>query len=58
MADAQVSDACGFLYVWVQVPSSAPSLNSLYFFTVKKTFELFFIKSLKTFFALRSRVNR
>ncbi len=24
MADAQVSDACGFLYVWVQVPSSAP----------------------------------
>ncbi len=41
MADAQVSDACGFLYVWVQVPSSAPSLNSLNFFTVKRTFGLF-----------------
>ncbi len=29
MADAQVSDACGFLYVWVQVPSSAPETTEI-----------------------------
>ncbi len=41
LADALDSGSSGSSTVWVQVPSSAPSLNSLNFFTVGKRFGLF-----------------
>ena len=41
LADALDSGSSERKFMWVQVPSSAPSLNSLNLFTVGKMFGLF-----------------